>query len=695
MPFSRTDFDLPEDVSFPADLTELGLKRDLRWRYVQIDNEDEFDEYDIYPSKEINDKRHEAVHEAIRNDVYGLLGNMGIKQIYVHDKDVSVTSEIPEQKPKIKMLYGGFEGVEHSSNEIYVIVGDTRRELGIFSRLITDTAGGPLEGTVLGVAKKLQTHGDLDGLPAMLVLNPGELLYSYESKSCMTQDTWNTRKRPNAFSEQYAVKEANKAPGHATPQEHVKTVLEDILPQLVKGQHNSLHIIAIGDGGESVLKYLDDKLTEDPKAKIAKLALVSIALVNSSHEEENIQTPQLKKFMAKHGRAWVSSSEPKNKILGKVAPEFAQYCDDQDDDNASSDTDSSVMSGVFAKRPLGRARAVSSLSEGLKDQKRTGGPHNDVTRIHQDVFYSSTVSEDGSANSSELGIKLPPLVSDKHPSMSVPGLTMKEYRKACDGGPEQKRRVSASMNDTTLANPSQHRMSAPLPPLQFRIPIPTTPIPIPGAANSAAYQNACAKEIRKFSDAKKAIDDKKAAEDKATADAKDARKAAKHAEVKAAREAKRAALARQRALEDDLIAAERAMNDMAVAAGQRPHFSNLSNDDIVTQYADYPDYADETYPSYADESAAMARASRASSPTLPLPPQAHDYYEKHCVCTTVSAGIEDVTEQIFPAVRQDVLDFAFEQQRRKAVKWRLQELREQDLRESVASLGLQSGVEEG
>ena len=353
------------------------------------------------------------------------------------------------------------------------------------------------------------------------------------------------------------------------------------------------------------------------------------------------------------------------------------------------------MSGVFAKRPLGRARAVSSLSEGLKDQKRTGGPHNDVTRIHQDVFYSSTVSEDGSANSSELGIKLPPLVSDKHPSMSVPGLTMKEYRKACDGGPEQKRRVSASMNDTTLANPSQHRMSAPLPPLQFRIPIPTTPIPIPGAANSAAYQNARAKEIRKFSDAKKAIDDKKAAEDKATADAKAARKAAKHAEVKAAREAKRAALARQRALEDDLIAAERAMNDMAVAAGQRPHFSNLSNDDIVTQYADYPDHADEVDPSYADESAAMARASRASSPTLPLPPQAHDYYEKHCVCTTVSAGIEDVTEQIFPAVRQDVLDFAFEQQRRKAVKWRLQELREQDLRESVASLGLQSGVEEG
>jgi hypothetical protein len=627
--FSRSDTNLPEDVSFPADLTQLGLKRDLRGRYVQIDNEDEFDYYEHYTTKATNDKRHEAVHEAIRRDVYGLLGKMGIKLIYAHDKDVSVTSEIPEEKPKIKMLHGGFEA---ATNEVYVIIGDSRRELGIISRLTTSTAGGPREGTVFGVARALQTHGDLDHLPAMLVLNPGELLYSYESKSCMTQDIWNTRKRPHAFSEPFAVKEANKIPGHTTPQEHVKTVLDDILSQLIGNQHNSLHIIAIGDGGESVLKYLDEKLIDDPNAKIAKLALISIALVNSNHDDEKIQSPQLKKFMAKHGRAWVSSAEPKNKVLGKVAQEYRQYTQDEDDDNASSDTESSVMSGVFAKRPIGTARAVSSLSEGLKEQKRTGGPHNDITRIRESVFYSSTVSEDGSATSSELGIKLPPLISDKYPSMSVPGLTMKEYRKACDGGPEQRRRVSATMRDTTLANPNQYRIS-----------MPSKPIPIPNPTNSVAYHNARAREIRKFSEAKKALDDKKAADDKA------ARKAKRAAEVKAAAEARR------QELEDELIEAERAMNDMAVATGQRAHFSNLSNDDFVPQVA-YQSYDDVTYHSYADEGAAAL-----STP----PPQAYDYYGKPCVCTTVSAGLEDVTEQLFPAVRQDVLEFVFEQQRRK------------------------------
>jgi hypothetical protein len=663
--FSRTDTNLPEDVSFPADLTQLGLKRDLRGRYVQIDNEDEFDYYEHYTTKATNDKRHEAVHEAIRRDVYGLLGKMGIKLIYAHDKDVSVASEIPEEKPKIKMLHGGFEA---GTNEVYVIIGDSRRELGIISRLTTSTAGGPREGTVLGVARALQTHGGLDYFPAMLVLNPGELLYSYESKSCMTQDIWNTRKRPHAFSEQFAVNEANKIPGHATPQEHVKTVLDDILPQLIGQQHKSVHIIAIGDGGESVLKYLDEKLTDDPNAKIAKLALVSIALVNSNHEDEKIQSPQLKKFMAKHGRAWESSAEPKNKVLGKVAQEYRQYTQDEDDDNASSDTESSVMSGVFAKRPIGRARAVSSLSEGLKEQKRTGGLHNDITRIREDAFYSSTVSEDGSTTSSELGIKLPPLISDRYPSMSVPGLTMKEYRKACDGGPEQKRRVSATMHDTTLANPNQYRIS-----------MPSKPIPIPNPTNSVAYKNARAREIRKFSDAKKALDDKKAAEDKKAADDKVARKAKRAAEVKAARAAKAAAEARKQELEDELIEAERAMNDMAIATGQRATFANLSGDDFVPQVA-YQSDDNFVYPSYADEAAAMTAA--------------WDYYGKPRVCTTVSAGLEDVTEQVFPAVRQDVLDFVFEQQRRKQFKWTMQELRERDLRESVASMGLQESVDE-
>jgi hypothetical protein len=667
--FSRSDNNLPEDVSFPADLTQLGLKRDLRGRYVQIDDEDEFDYYEHYTTKATNDKRYEAVHEAIRHDVYGMLGKMGVKLIYTHDKDVSVTTKIPEEKPKIKMLHGGLETV---SNEFYVIIGDSRRELGIISRMTTSIAGGPREGTVLGVARALQTHGEWDGPPTMLVLNPGELLYSYESKSCMTQDTWNTRKLPHAFAEQFAVKDANKVPGHTTPQEHVKTVLDDILPQLVKAQHKSLHIIAIGDGGESVLKYLDEKLTDDPNAKIAKLALVSLALVNSSHDGEELQIPQLKKFMAKHGRAWVSSAEPKNKILGKVAPEFRQYTQDQDDDgNASSDTESSVMSGVFAKRPIGRARAVSSLSEGLKEQKRTSGPHNDITRIRESVFYSSMVSEDGSATSSELGIKLPPLISDRYPSMSVPGLTMKEYRKACDGGPEQKRRVSATMHDTTLANPYQYRIS-----------MPSKPIPIPNPTNSVAYHNARAREIRKFSDAKKALDGKKAAEDKKAADDKAARKAKRAAEVKAARDAK----ARRQELEDELIEAEREMNDMAIATGQRAHFRNLSGDDFVPQVL-YQSNDDFVYPSYAHEAAALADA------TTP-PPQAYDYYGKPCVCTTVSAGLEDVTEQLFPAVRQDVLEFAFEQQRRKQFKWRMRELRERDLKESVASMGLQESVDE-
>jgi hypothetical protein len=675
--YRRAGNTIPEDVSFPTHLPELGLKRDLRGLYVQIEDEDEFDYYEHFDTKEMNDKRHEAVHEAIRDDVYGMLSKIGINTIYAHGKEISTAGKIAEEKPKIKMLYGGFGADDETdtndtndTKEVFVFIGDSRRELGIFSRLITSTAGGPREGTVLGVAQALRTHYSWAGVPPILVLNPGELLYSHETKSCMTQDIWNTRKRPHAFAEQYAVKEQNRVPGHTTSEEHVKTVIDEILPQLVKEQHKRIHIIAIGDGGDNAMKYLGEKLADDPNTKIGGLALGSVALVNSSTDEDTIHSDQLKKFMAKHGRAWVSSAEPKNKVLGKVAIEFAHYSQDQYDDNTSSDGAIPAMSMIFAKRPvppIGRTRAVSSLSESLKEQKRTGGPHNDITRVQEDVFkevfYSTSQS---SASSSEAGIALPPLISDKYPSMSVPGLTMKAYRKACDyGGPEQRRRSSASIHDTTLANPDQYRISGP-----------SCPIPIPNYDRSAAYHNARAAEVRKFADQNKVLDDMKILQDAKDLKVKMDRKLKKAAEIQKAREAEKA----KNLLEDEITVAERQMNEMAARTGQLT-FEPEPDHDIVTQYA--------TVPTYADDEAAVV-PTETTATTI----QAHDYYNKPCICTTVSAGLEDVTEQLFTAVRHDVLEFIFQQKERKEVKQRAKEKRVKELRESVSSMGLQESVEE-
>jgi hypothetical protein len=657
--FSRTDHDVPEDFDFPTTLDELGLKRDLRGRYVLIADEDKFYNYRRYDTKSTNDKYSEAVHKAIRNDVYAWLDTMGIKLIYTHDKDLSTTSKIPGEKPKIKMLCGGFDA---DLKDVYVFIGDSRRELGIVSRVATDSEGGPREGTVLGVAKALQSRGSWSGLPAMLVLNPGELLYSYATKSCMTQDIWNTRKRPHAFAEQYAVTDKNKVPGHATPQEHVNTVLDHILPQLVEEQHERLHIIAVGDGGENVLKYLNEKFTDDPNAKIAGLTLVSVALVNSSHDTDTLNSAHLKKFMAKHGRAWDSSAEPKNTVLGKVAPEFAHYTQNNDNDNPSSDNEASGMSMVFPKRHVphvGRKRAVSALSEGLKEQRRTGGPHNDITHIEadvfNDVFYSDSVGSPGSTTSSEAGIALPPLISDKYPSMSVPGLTMKQYRKECDSGPEGRRRSSASIEDTTLANPDQYRISGP-----------SKPIPIPG--REEAFKKFHAEEKRKKQEAKKEAKEKAAFEElKALGHKVDADMKKKKAE-----QAKKAAEAKK-IIEEEIAAAERAMNEMAAAAAgqqEQPTFAPSPGHDITTQYA--------TVPTRAEEAATTTENEN----------EAHDYYAKPFICTTVSAGLEDVTEQIFPAVREDVLKFVFEQEDMKETKRRVKEMLVRDLRRSVSSLGL-------
>jgi len=624
--FRRTDTDLPQDVSFPADLAALGLKRNILGQYVQIEHQDKFYHYEQYATKSTNDKLHEAVHEAIRHDVYDLLHKMGVNIFYVHGKDISITREddeeefkIPEDAPKIKMLHGGFDTV---TEDVYVFIGDSRRELGIYSRMTTATAGGPLEGSFLGAAQALRAHASQSWswLPAMLVLNPGELLYSHQTNSCMTQDTWNTRKRPHAFAEPYAVKSENKVLGHGTPYEHVQTTMDDILPQLLEPWHRNLNIIAIGDGGEYFLKYLDDKLTSDPTSKNNQLSLTSVCLINSSHDDDKIRSTTLKKFMAKHGRAWVSSPEPKNTVLGKVAAEFTKYTQAQEPANAPSDTASSDKSLTFPKRQVpavGRARAVSSLSEGVRKQKEESAlkeaPWNEEGYLFSDVFYTSSEEDEGFASGSESGAQLPPLVSERYPAMAVPGLEMAKYRKSADSPAANRRRSSSSIFDTSLANPDQYRNSGP-----------SRPIPIPG--RSAPPTQPQRKEPRKAP--------RKTREDK-------------------------------QALDDAILVAEREMNEMAArnaAQAAAPQSAPALSTAVDTAAAD-------------------------ATPTSPT--EAYDYYSKPCICTTLSAGLEDITEQLFPAVRHDVLEFMFAEKERKEMKMAEKAFRENELREMIEGLGLE------
>ena len=139
--------------------------------------------------------------------------------------------------------------------------------------------------------------------------------------------------------------------------------------------------------------------------------------------------------------------------------------------------------------------------------------------------------------------------------------------------------------------------------------------------------------------------------------------------AEAAEKVKKAAEAK-RVLEEEVAAAERAMNDMAAATDQQdqPTFAPSPGHDITAQYATVPTYADDVPAASENET--------------------HDYYAKPYICTTVSAGIEDVTEQVFPAVRDDVLKFIFEQEDKKERKWMAKKRVEEDLRRSVESLGL-------
>lgn len=60
------------------------------------------------------------------------------------------------------------------------------------------------EGSLVGLAEKIAVRAGVDEVPGLVVLNPGQLLFSSASKN-MTMASWLSRRRPNAISEPYMI----------------------------------------------------------------------------------------------------------------------------------------------------------------------------------------------------------------------------------------------------------------------------------------------------------------------------------------------------------------------------------------------------------------------------------------------------------------------------------------------------------
>lgn len=331
MAFRRTDKNIPQEVTFPETLAELGFTVNIRGHIVDK-TIGEFFNFEKHENNRTNQQRYHAVHKAVRKELHRILTVFDIQTGYVWEDDENINvSRIKPESPSVCILSSsGFYPDE--DKELYLIVGDSKNDLGILSRYAVLTEGGLSGGSVLGLITALRGKNMPDmikasdvaksSLPNVVVFNPGELLWSNKTQECMSKLSWNDQKRDDGFAGQYKVTDKhNQIRGHEDPESHVSSCLLAFLGDTV-GPKTRIQIITMGDGSEHVLSFLNDVYAKEAlKAKFDNLN-INIAMAQPTHNDDDVTNPALKQFLAEHGRIWESHSLPKGTLLADVAREF-------------------------------------------------------------------------------------------------------------------------------------------------------------------------------------------------------------------------------------------------------------------------------------------------------------------------------------------------------------------------------------
>lgn len=357
--YRRKGVNLPADPTFTADLKELGFEVNVHGQIVSIASPHQFYEYYYSPVEGVNEARKSALHEAIRKLVLSELASLGVKQAFLSGENGTTITEDKPDGPHAVILTSDMALLKEK-RDIIVVVNDHVQDLGIWSFRVLEKEGGIDQGSAVGLAKQLdnwpvsqtvitemneqgetanaatdaaaQDHqnvrsppglraSDTDSAkkPGLIILNPGQLLYSPSLNETMSHISWQVRHRASASLDAFEIDDDyNRVLGHRKPDEHVETVMEHVLPNLVNTEA-MLYPVGIRDGAESLLAWLDGKFSANPQDPIG-MQIASLTVIESTHSHKLIRSNMLKSFLASMGKAYVLSPLPKGKLIQSPAP---------------------------------------------------------------------------------------------------------------------------------------------------------------------------------------------------------------------------------------------------------------------------------------------------------------------------------------------------------------------------------------
>lgn len=138
---------------------------------------------------------------------------------------------------------------------VVLLMGDSSRALGVIDERIMEGKGGLAKGSVIPLIQGLCASTDLP--TAVVLANPGQLYWWPAGRKPITVNASNELRLPSLLHYGRAYHpEVNNIPGHISPEEHMQTVMTDIIARMIPGLKR-LSVISQGTGGEVTLKYFD------------------------------------------------------------------------------------------------------------------------------------------------------------------------------------------------------------------------------------------------------------------------------------------------------------------------------------------------------------------------------------------------------------------------------------------------------
>lgn len=158
-------------------------------------------------------------------------------------------------------IYATPPDILKTKRRILIVMNNSDSDLGVWSYRIALGEGSITSGTCISLVEEIKRRadGNPDLEPGILILNPGELIYSHRKMAAMTYSAWLGQPRSSAVHPANIIHpEYNLVPGNKTSAEHLAFVFDRILgnPDFVS-ENAEFYLVGLMDGARDILEHLN------------------------------------------------------------------------------------------------------------------------------------------------------------------------------------------------------------------------------------------------------------------------------------------------------------------------------------------------------------------------------------------------------------------------------------------------------